>query len=379
MIVPSRSDLALLGRWVAARVRLTLRNPRALMFTFVFPLILVTMFSALNGDQRVAAMGDAGGKVTFAQFYTPSIGIFGLAAACYTGVAFGIAGARDAGLLKRVRGTPLPMSIYLGAWLTGAALTGIAAVVLLCAVAVPAFGVHVYARMLPAALVTVVLGAASLAALGLAVASLVRTADQAMPLAQLTLLPLSFISGIFYPLEGAPLWVVDVAHAFPLFHIVNAFDACFVPQSAGGGWAGGDLAAIAAWGLLGLAVAVRRLRGEPVGVETRVVRPALRQGWLPARGAGSGRLRGHRPDRDQVGHDQHGDDPRGDAGARAGGGPDSTRPAQGEPGGDRGDDDQQRSQVGDGVADPDPRGVGVGDALLVGDPLGPDAHHHERR
>ena len=68
--------------------------------------------------------------------------IFSLTTACYTSVILGIATARDSGLLKRVRGTPLPMSIYLGAWLAGAALTGILAVVLLFVVAIPAFGVH---------------------------------------------------------------------------------------------------------------------------------------------------------------------------------------------------------------------------------------------
>ena len=143
----------------------------------------------------------------------------------------------------------------------------------------PAFDVHVYARMLPDALVTPALGAATLSALGLAVASLVRTADQAIPAAQLTLLPLSFISGIFYPLAGAPDWVVHLAHVFPLFHIVNAFDACFVPQTAGGGWPASDLAVIAVWGVLGLVVAARRLRTEPVGRERRV-----RHG-LPSRAA----------------------------------------------------------------------------------------------
>jgi ABC-2 type transport system permease protein len=272
MTFPSRADLSLLRRWVAARIRPTLRNPRVLVFTFVFPLILLSVFSALNSGERVAAMGEAGGKVPFAQFYTPSIGIFGLASACYTGVIFGIASARDSGLLKRVRGTPLPMSIYLGSWLTGAALTGIAAVTLLFAVAVPAFGVHVYARMLPAAVVTLALGAATLAALGLAVASLVRTADQAIPVAQLTFLPLSFISGVFFPLQGAPDWVVHIAHAFPLFHIVNAFDACFVPQTVGAGWSGHDLVSIAAWGVVGLAVAARQLRTEPLTGDRRARR-----------------------------------------------------------------------------------------------------------
>jgi ABC-2 type transport system permease protein len=262
MRAPATAELALLRRWVVARVRLTLRNPRALFGTFALPLVLVTLFDALNRGAHVSAMGDAGGKVPFAQFYTPSIGVFGLGAACYTGVALGVANARDTRLLKRVRGTPLPMSIYLGSWLTGATLTGIAAVVLLFVVAVPAFGVHVYARMLPAAIVTLAAGAATLSALGLAVASLVRTADQAMPAAQLTFLPLAFVSGVFFPLEGAPNWLVHVAHAFPLFHIVNAFDGCFVPQTPGGGWSGHDLAAIAIWGAAGLAIAVRRLGSD---------------------------------------------------------------------------------------------------------------------
>jgi ABC-2 type transport system permease protein len=258
----TRSDLSLLNRWVRARIRLTLRNPRALVFTFAFPLVLVVIFSALNSGATVTALG---GDVPFAQFYTPSIGVFALGSACYTGVVFGIASARDAGLLKRVRGTPLPMWIYLTSWLTGAALTGIAAVVLLFVVAVPAFGVDVYPRMLPAAVVTLVLGAAALSALGLAVASLVRTADQAIPVAQLTFLPLAFVSGVFYPLDGAPDWVVHVAHVFPLFHIVDAFGACFVPQTAGGGWSPDDLLPIALWGVIGLVVAARRFDTSPAG------------------------------------------------------------------------------------------------------------------
>jgi ABC-2 type transport system permease protein len=259
----TRTDLHLLRRWIAARVRLTLRSPRATFFTFVFPLMFLVLFNALNGNAQVAAPGAAGGKVPFAQFYTPSIGIFGLTLACYSTVIFGLADARDSGLLKRVRGTPLPMPVYLGSWLTGAVLTGLASVVLMFVVAVPVFGVHIYPRMLPAAIVTLVLGAATLSALGLAVASLVRSADQAMPVAQLTFLPLSFISGIWYPLDGAPQWVVTVAHIFPLWHIVDAFDACFVPQTAGGGWSPGHLNVIATWGVCALVVAIRRFRAEP--------------------------------------------------------------------------------------------------------------------
>jgi ABC-2 type transport system permease protein len=271
----TRSDLPLLRRWIAARVRLTLRTPRATFFTFVFPLTFLVIFNALNGDARVAAMGAAGGKVPFAQFYTPSIGIFGLTLACYSSVIFGLAEARDSGLLKRVRGTPLPMPVYLGSWLTGAVLLGMASVTLMIVVAVPVFGFDIYPDLLPAAVVTLALGAASFAALGLAVSTLVRNADQAGPVAQLTLLPLTFISGIWYPLDGAPDWISAIAHAFPLYHLVQAFDACFVPQTTGNGFAWGHLAVVAAWGVAGLFIAVRRFQAEPSAGERGRLRARL--------------------------------------------------------------------------------------------------------
>ena len=276
MTLPSRFDLALLGRWLRARVKIQLRTGRAVVFTFAFPLVLLVLFNGLNGNAQVDAVG-AAGQIKFAQFYTPSIGIFSLTTACYTSVIIGIATARDSGLLKRVRGTPLPMPTYLGAWLAGAALTGIAGVVLLFAVAVPAFGVHVYLATLPAAIVTLVLGAACLASVGLAVATLSKTADQAMPIAQLTFLPISFISGIWFPLEGAPDWVTTIANVFPLAHIVHAFDRCFSPGVSGGGWSPHDLWSVAVWTVVGLFVATRRFRAEPGTPEQGPRRRSLRR------------------------------------------------------------------------------------------------------
>jgi ABC-2 type transport system permease protein len=262
------SDLSLGARWFAARLKLTLRNPRAVVFTLAFPLLLIVLFSGLNGNATVPAMGGAG-HVKFAQFYTPSIAMFSLIAACYTSLVLGVATARDQGLFKRVRGTPLPISIYLGSWMTGAATVGIAAIVILFAVAVPAFGVHIFANTLPAAIVTLLLGAACLCALGLAVATLVKTADQAMPVAQLTFLPISFISGIWFPLQGAPDWLISIARFFPVYHLVNSFDGCFVPGVANNGWKPNDLLALAIWTAVGMFVAVRRFRFEPGAVGER--------------------------------------------------------------------------------------------------------------
>jgi ABC-2 type transport system permease protein len=249
--------VALSQRWILARMRLTLRNSRAVVFTFLFPLILVVLFNALNGNAEVQNLGQ---DVRFAQFYTPAIAVFSLVTACYTTLVMGLANARDQGLLKRVRGTPLPMPVYLGSWVASAIAVGFAGVVLLFLVAVPAFDVHVYLDTLAPAIVSLLLGAACLSALGVAVASLVKNADQAQPVVQLTFLPLSFISGIWFPLDGAPDWLVQVAHIFPLSHLVQSFSSAFTPH---GGWEPGHLAVLVLWTVAALFVAVRRFRWEP--------------------------------------------------------------------------------------------------------------------
>ena len=202
---------------------MTLRSPRALGFTFAFPLVLVTLFSAINGDVTSRWHGV---DIPFSQYYTPAIGVFGLTMACYTTLLNGLANAREAGLLKRVRGTPLPMPVYLGSWVAGAVLTGLASV----RAAVRGRGARVRRRRLPRIAARRAADRGRWAArrwppsrsrLG----SLVRTAEQAQPLSQLTFLPISFISGIWFPLDDAPQWVKTAADIFPLSHIVDAFSA----------------------------------------------------------------------------------------------------------------------------------------------------------
>jgi ABC-2 type transport system permease protein len=176
-----------------------------------------------------------------------------------------------------VRGTPLSPGVYLGAWLVAAILIGLAAVALMFVVAVPAFGVDLYPRLLPAAVLAALLGAATLAALGLLVSTFVRRADAAPAIANLTLFPLLFLSGVFFPLTNAPGWVVTLAHVFPLSHIVEAFTACFSPYTQGSGLAPQDLGVIAAWGIAAMLVAVRRFRWDTEEESDRTLRRRL---WL---------------------------------------------------------------------------------------------------
>ena len=256
---PLRFDLALLGHWTGARLKSIRRSPRAAFFTFVFPLLLLVLLNATSNSAEVTVPG---GEVDFDQYFTPSMAIYALTVACYALPIIGISTARDAGILKRVRGTPLSPWIFLASWASGAILTGLAAAVAVFVVGVFAFGVTLYPELLPAAIVTIVVGALSLAAIGLAVSTFVRRAETAPAIANLTLFPLAFLSGLFFPIETAPRWVKTIAHIFPLSHLVEAFEACFSPYATGTGFAFKNLGIVAAWGAGGLLVATRRFRRE---------------------------------------------------------------------------------------------------------------------
>ena len=273
------SDLAVAWLWLKGRLRLMTRTPRATFFTFVFPLILLVLLDSLGGGD----VSVPGGKVAYGQYITPAIAIFALTAATYSFVIFGVATAREQGTFKRVRGTPLPMWVFLGSWVAATVLAALASVALMFVVAVPAFGVDVRFELLPAAIVTLVLGGLTFTALGFAAASFVRRAETAPIVANLTLFPLLFISGVFYSVQGEPQWLRRIALAFPLYHLVHAFTACFSPFTTGSGFSGRDLSSLLAWGVVGTFVAVRRFAHEATD-EGGVAHPRPRRRTLAEEG-----------------------------------------------------------------------------------------------
>ena len=99
--------------------------------------------------------------------------------------------------------------------------------------------------------------------LGLALTLIIPNADASLAIVNGVILPLLFISDIFIPMEGAPAWITPVADAFPIRHFSIALRTASNPFETGDGFEWGHLAATVAWGLAGLAVAVRFFRWEP--------------------------------------------------------------------------------------------------------------------
>ena len=139
------STLALTLRQVRFENRAFWRNPAAAFFTFFFPLLFMVIFNVLLGGGQ-----SMGGGLRIADFYTPGIIVFGLVTATYTNIAMMVTTARDLGILKRMRGTPLPTAAYLGGRILHAILVAFLLVVIVALFGSVFYGVHFPWDKLPA-------------------------------------------------------------------------------------------------------------------------------------------------------------------------------------------------------------------------------------
>ncbi len=248
------SGAALLLRQVRYENRAFWRNPESAFFTFAFPLIFMVIINLVFSS----AFDDGSGSVV--RFYTPAIIAFAIINASFTTLAMTVAIARDEGLLKRVRGTPMPTGRYLAARVVHSIVVG-----LLLAAIVGIFGALFYDVELPVerfgelALV-LILGSACFAALAFAAAALIPSAQAAPAVVNAIVLPLLFISNIFIRIEDGIL--LTISSLFPVRHLADAMQAVYHPDMVGP-LDPVDLVWLAGWGLAGLLVAWRTFSWEP--------------------------------------------------------------------------------------------------------------------
>lgn len=232
------------------------RNRRGAVMSLAFPLMFLVIFGGLNHGATI----DSRAGLSYIDFYVPGIIGYGITLTCFTSTALAFAGLRERGILKRVRTTPLPWGVYVAGVIGSTELMMAASTLLLLAVGTLAFGAHVQTATLPGLVVTIALGSACLTTLGIAAAKLVPSPENGMGVLMVITLPLMFVSNFFFPLDGAPAWLNDVAKAFPLRSLADALQACFDPRTSGAGFVGHDLLTLALWTVAGCAMMLRYLR-----------------------------------------------------------------------------------------------------------------------
>jgi len=236
------------------------REPASVFFTVAMPLIFLVLFVAIFGNDRTE-VGDH--LINSSTYYVPAILALSLINATFVNLTIWLTISRERGQLKRVRATPAPAWVIIaGRSLTAVAVAAVM-VVIVCLFGALLYGVELPTTTLPGVLLAIVVGVFSLAALGFAAAALVPSENAAPPMANVIVLPLEFISGIFVPSEQIPDWMDSIAAVFPVKPLFDALLTGFDPTTTGVGIDWGDLAVLGAWGLAGVVLALRFFRWAP--------------------------------------------------------------------------------------------------------------------
>jgi ABC-2 type transport system permease protein len=245
-------------------MRAFMRNRQSQFFTLILPILFLVIFaSVFSGSDHTVKV--AGGRIKTSVSYVPGIITLGIISAAFANLVISVTAQRESGVLKRRRATPVPASAIIGGRALTAVITALVITAVLLVLGWAAFSAHIPARTAPALAVSVIVGALSFCCLGFAVASIIRDQDAAQPVTQALLLPLYFISGVFIAASQLPKWLVNVAGVFPVRHLAAALLKAYNPYTRGAGFAWEDLLIVAAWGVAGLVIALRRFSWLPLG------------------------------------------------------------------------------------------------------------------
>ena len=237
------------------------RNPAAAFFTIAFPLIFLVILNVIFGGSDLE-VGDR--VISGATFYIPAIAALTVVNSCYTSIAMSWVFDRDGGVLKRVRGSPLPPWAFLVGRIGHAVLLMLALLVLVVLFGWLFYDVDVPGQTMPAVLVTLAVGAFAFCTLGFAIAAVIPNSDAAPAVVNGSILPLLFISDVFIPPDlGTPAWVGHLSSVFPVKHLSEALQTAFNPFTMGAGFEPVHLGVIAAWGIAGLLFTLRFSSWEP--------------------------------------------------------------------------------------------------------------------
>src|ERR1017187_9898490 len=236
--------LTLTWRQYRLERRMFWRNPSAAFFNFLLPLLFLCGGGViLQGNQHDLDL------------LMPAIAGMSVMSTTFTALAYNIVFLRERGVLKRIRGTPLPTGSYFG----GVAANAVTNTALQIAIVVLAgrifFGIG-WPKEWGELIVFVVMGVVCFAALGVAFAHVIPNFESTAAYVNAVFLPVVFVSFYVFDTASAPASLRGVADALPLKPLIEGLSGAIV---TGSGLSSnlGALAVIALWGVFGLWFAVR--------------------------------------------------------------------------------------------------------------------------
>ena len=237
------------------------RAREAVVFTIAFPVILLFIFGSIFDDEIAPS-------VTFSQYFVAGMIASGLVNSGFQNLAITIPMERDSGALKRLRGTPMPISSYfIGKSIQVAYSMSLQIVLLLL------FGSLFFGLEIPSAGTKwiafawiVLLGSLSATVLGIAFSSVPKSGRAASAVVSPIVIILQFFSGVFFVFSQLPGWMQQFAAIFPLKWLTQGMRYVFLPdsfatQEVAGGFELGKIALILAiWTMIGSFIAIKTFK-----------------------------------------------------------------------------------------------------------------------
>ena len=251
---PSR--LALLSDQARWATQSALHDTGWVFFALAFPLVQYLFNAAVMGDPY------AGTDVEV----TPPFGLqsatgmiaWGVMVTAMVFVPDAIARARDRGILKRLRGTPLQIVVYFAGRFASALLLVMVTAVLILLSGMLWFDLEVAWSGIALAVGLLVLGTATLAACGLLLVAVLPSSKAVTAVGLGLAIPLAFFSDVFAIGPAVPQWMSTVGSFLPLKHLANSMSYALDPAGPTVSWLA--IAVMAAWLLATAFLAARLFR-----------------------------------------------------------------------------------------------------------------------
>ncbi len=241
--------LALTWRQYRLERKMFWRNPSAAFFNFVLPLLfLVAGGAILHGNQHQLNK------------LVPAIAGMSVMSTTFTALAYNIVFLRERGVLKRIRGTPLPTGSYLGGVAANAVTNTALQIAIVIVAGRVAFGIG-WPQEWAELIVFVLAGVVCLASLGVAFAHVIPNFESTAAYVNAVFLPVVFVSFYAFDTTSAPEFIRNVADALPLKPLIDGLYGAMV---TGTGLTDNldALAVIGLWGVFGVWLAIRGFTWE---------------------------------------------------------------------------------------------------------------------
>ena len=236
--------LALTWRQYRLERKMFWRNPSAAFFNFVLPLLFLALFGAIYSGSQADL-----------DIIVPGIAGMSIMTTTFSALAMNLVFLREQGVLKRLRGPPLPSGTYLASLAAHAVTNTTIQLSVVVGAGALLFGVGLPENWVMLAVFGTA-GVVCLASLGVALSHAIPNFDSAPAYVNAIFLPVVMLSGDFYDADDAPTFLRDIARALPLTHLIDGLSAAIV---TGARFADhlDDLAVLLIWGALGAVLAVR--------------------------------------------------------------------------------------------------------------------------